>query len=219
MSGLKGKTRVFLIDDHRIVLDGLEALLGRESDMAVCGVAEDGETALQDIARAKPDIVIVDISLQKGKNGIEMTKELHEKFPQLKILVLSQNSEEIYAERAIRAGAHGYITKSEATKTLVGAIRTVMAGKIHLSDNMMSKMLIDVLHNNSAKSNPVDQLSDREFEVFVLMGKGYKSADIAKKMQISIKTVDSHRFHIKEKFNLESVSDIVKYAIEWSRTH
>ena len=113
----------------------------------------------------------------------------------------------------------GYVMKSEATKTLVYAIRQIMKGGIYLSENMKSKILMNVLHNRSGKTGPLDMLSDRELEIFMLMGEGYKASDIAKKLQVSVKTIDTHRFHIKEKFNLRSVSDVVKYAIEWSKSN
>jgi len=218
MSGLKKQIRIFIVDDHRIVLDGLESLLNREEDMVVCGMAEDAGDAIASFEKLRPDIAIIDIGLRKSINGIELTRAIHNRYSDIKCLVLSQSDEEIYSERAIRAGAMGYVMKSEATKTLVGAIRQVMKGGIYLSENMKSKILLDVLHNRPGKTDPLEMLSDRELEIFMLMGEGYKSSDIARKLQVSVKTVDTHRFHIKEKFNFKSVSDVVKYAIEWSKS-
>ncbi len=218
MSGLQKMIKIFIVDDHRIVLDGLESLLNREEDMSVCGVAEDASEAISSFEKLEPDVAIVDIGLRKSINGIELTRAIHARYPDIKCLVLSQSDEEIYSERAIRAGAVGYVMKSEATKTLVSAIRQIMTGGIYLSENMKSKILMNVLHNRPGKTGPLDILSDRELEIFMLMGEGYKGSDIAKKLQVSVKTIDTHRFHIKEKFNLRSVSDVVKYAIEWSKS-
>ncbi|MBN1498363.1 MAG: response regulator transcription factor [Spirochaetes bacterium] len=219
MSGLKNKLRIYIVDDHRIVLDGLESLLNREEDMTVCGVSEDAAEAIANFDKLNPDVAIIDIGLRKSINGIELTRAIHARYPDIKCLVLSQSDEEIYSERAIRAGALGYVMKSEATKTLVSAIRHIMGGGIYLSENMKSKILMDVLHNRPGKTGPLDMLSDRELEIFMLMGEGYKASDIAKKLQVSVKTIDTHRFHIKEKFNLRSVSDVMKYAIEWSKSN
>lgn len=219
MSGLKNKLRIYIVDDHRIVLDGLESLLNREEDMTVCGVSEDAAEAISNFDKLNPDVAIIDIGLRKSINGIELTRAIHARYPDIKCLVLSQSDEEIYSERAIRAGALGYVMKSEATKTLVSAIRHIMKGGIYLSENMKSKILMDVLHNRPGKTGPLDMLSDRELEIFMLMGEGYKASDIAKKLQVSVKTIDTHRFHIKEKFNLRSVSDVMKYAIEWSKSN
>ncbi len=218
MSFMKNKNQIYIIDDHKIVLEGLEALINREEDMVVCGVSQSGTDILSKLEKTKPDVIIIDIGLQAGLNGIELTKAIRARYIEIKPIILSQNDEEIYAERAIRAGAMGYVMKSEATRTLVYAIRQILAGRIYLSENMMSKMLMDVLYKRPETSSPVDSLSDREFEIFTLMGKGFKSSDIARKLNISVKTVDAHRNHIKDKFNLESASDVVKYAIEWSKS-
>jgi DNA-binding NarL/FixJ family response regulator len=219
MSGLKQKTKIYIIDDHRIVLDGLETLLNREEDMIVCGVSEDAGDAISNFEKLGPDVAIIDIGLRKSINGIELTRAIHNRYPDIKCLVLSQSDEELYSERAIRAGAVGYVMKSEATKTLVCAIRQIVKGGIYLSENMKSKILMNVLHNRQGKTGPLDMLSDRELEIFMLMGEGYKASDIAKKLQVSVKTIDTHRFHIKEKFNLRSVSDVMKFAIEWSKSN
>jgi DNA-binding NarL/FixJ family response regulator len=219
MPSLKNKTRVYIIDDHKIVLEGLESLINREDDMIVCGMSQNGTDILSKIDKSKPEVMVIDIGLQTGMNGIELSKVVRIRYPAVKSIILSQNDEEIYAERAIRAGAMGYVMKSEATKTLVDAIRYVLTGKIYLSETMMSKMLIDVLHRRPDKESPIEALSDRELEIFTLMGKGFKASDIAKKLHISPKTVDAHRNHIKDKFNLKNVSDVVKYAIEWYKAH
>jgi DNA-binding NarL/FixJ family response regulator len=217
MSNLKAKTKIYIVDDHKIVLEGLEALINREEDMEVCGMSQNGTDIMAKIEKTRPNVIVMDIGLQTGMNGIELTRAIRARYPDIKPIILSQNDEEIFAERSIRAGAMGYVMKSEATRTLVSAIRQIDTGKVYLSENMMSKMLIDVLYKRPEKSSPVEALSDRELEIFMLMGKGYKSSDIAKKLNISVKTVDAHRSHIKEKFNLESISDVVKYAIEWSK--
>jgi DNA-binding NarL/FixJ family response regulator len=217
MSNLKAKTKIYIVDDHKIVLEGLEALINREEDMEVCGMSQNGTDIMAKIEKTRPNVIVMDIGLQTGMNGIELTRAIRARYPDIKPIILSQNDEEIFAERSIRAGAMGYVMKSEATRTLVSAIRQIDTGKVYLSENMMSKMLIDVLYKRPEKSSPVEALSDRELEIFMLMGKGYKSSDIAKKLNISLKTVDAHRSHIKEKFNLESISDVVKYAIEWSK--
>ena len=219
MPTLRKKTNIYIIDDHKIVLEGLEALINREEDMAVCGMSQNGTDILSKIEKTKPDVMIIDIGLQTGMNGIELSKVIRIRYPAIKSLILSQNDEEIYAERAIRAGAMGYVMKSEATKALVEAIRYILTGKIYLSETMMSKILVDVLHKRPDKESPIEALSDRELEIFTLMGKGYKASDIAKKLHISPKTVDAHRNHIKDKFNLQNISDVVRYAIDWYKAH
>lgn len=210
-----GKTKVFLVDDHPLVREWLSQLIQREADLSVCGEAEDTQEALQKIESTKPDIVIADISL-KTTHGLELVKDLQARLPSLPVLVLSMHDESLYAERVLRAGAKGYITKQEATKKILLAIRQVLAGQIYISEKMASRMVHKmVLGRAEEQKSPIERLTDRELEVFQLIGCGQGTRRIASELHLGIKTVESYRARIKEKLKLEDGTQLLQQAIQW----
>jgi DNA-binding NarL/FixJ family response regulator len=210
----RSKIRVFLVDDHPIVRRGFQLLLGMEPDLMVCGEADTGAVALRKMLELKPDAAIVDLSL-KGGSGLELIKQVRAQAPNLKILVFTMRDEGIYAERALRAGANGYITKEEGTEKAVQALRLLMQGKRYLSDTMAERMMDGLVGDNAAGQGTVESLSDRELEVLELMGDGLGSRQIAEKLHLSIKTIESHREHMKSKLGLTCASELVNYAFNW----
>jgi DNA-binding NarL/FixJ family response regulator len=210
----RSRVRVFLVDDHPIVRRGFQLLLSLEPDLMVCGEADNGPAALQKILALKPDVAIVDLSL-KGSNGLELIKQLRAQSLKLKLLVFSMRDEGIYAERALRAGADGYITKEEGTEKAIQAIRLLMQGKRYLSDKVAEKMMDTLVGNSSGAEGAVESLSDRELEVLELIGAGLGSREIAEKLHLSIKTIESHREHMKTKLGLTRAPELVSYAFNW----
>ena len=212
---VKSKRTVFVIDDHPIVREGLTQLINREPDLTVCGTAEDIYEALKAMQTLKPDIALADISL-KGSDGIELIKNLKIRMPALPVLVLSIHDESIYAPRALRAGARGFIMKQEATENVLLALRRVLSGEIYLSKRMANKMLQQFVGaSGTAQKFSIDRLSDRELEVFRLIGQGHGTRRIAEELRLSVKTVESYREHIKEKMTLSDASELVQHAIQW----
>ncbi len=210
-----GKKRVAVIDDHPIVRRGLSELIAHQVDLTVCGEAEDAAGALKMIAEAGPDIAVVDISL-KDSSGIELIKDLKIRFPDLLVLVLSMHDESFYAERVLRAGARGYVTKEEATESVIVAIRKLLDGEIYLSEKMASKMLSKFVDGPSeAGGLPVDRLTDRELEVFELIGRGIGTRQIAENLHLSVKTIESHRENIKRKLKLDNATELLQHAVKW----
>ena len=212
------KIRVFLVDDHPIVRRGFQLLLGMERDLAVCGEADSGPEALQKILALKPDVAIVDLSL-KSSNGLELIKQLRPQCPHLKILVFTMRAEGIYAERALRAGANGYITKEEGTERAIEALRLLVQGKTCLSQPMAEAMMARMTGKTASAASSFESLSDRELEVLELVGNGLGSREIADKLHLSIKTIESHREHIKSKLGLKRASELVNYAYNWAHGH
>jgi DNA-binding NarL/FixJ family response regulator len=211
-----GKDKVFLVDDHPIVRQGLALLIDREADLCVCGEADGGSGVLQTIAELRPNIVVLDISLN-GPDGIDILKTLRMREPALPVLVLSMHDEVTYAERALRAGANGYIMKQEATERVLVAIRRILRGEVYLSDRLTSRMLQNFVGGSAPSADsPVSSLSDRELEVFRLIGEGHATRQIADELHISIKTVESYQAHIKEKLALRNARELVQHAIQWS---
>jgi DNA-binding NarL/FixJ family response regulator len=209
------KYRILLVDDHPIVQMGLAEMINAEKDLAVCGTAENLHQTLDQIESLKPDLVLLDISL-KGSNGIELLKNIKARMPKLLVLMLSMHDENLYAIRALRAGAAGYIMKQEATEKVLTAIRKVLAGEVYLSDNIEKKMMKQLVGGRTARTgSPIEDLSDRELEVFGLIGQGRSTRQIAEELHLSIKTIESHRAHIKEKLNLKSATELMQYAIQW----
>lgn len=209
------KVKIAVVEDHAIVRQGLVRLIQDEPDFSVCGEAADGHEALKLIGETKPDIAIIDLGLQE-MSGLELIKNIKIRHPRLPILVVSMHDEAVFAERVLRAGAKGYIMKKESAEKVVGAVRRVLSGKTYLSEKMAEKMLNKISDGGSAKSgSPVDTLSDRELEVFQLIGKGLKSPEIAEELHLSVRTVESYRDQIKAKLNLENASELAKYAIQW----
>jgi DNA-binding NarL/FixJ family response regulator len=211
----KAKRRILLVDDHPIVRQGLEEMINQQDDLNVCGTAENVHTALTQIEKIKPDLVVLDISLQ-GNSGLELLKDIKVRYPDLPVLMLSMHDENLYAMRAIRAGARGYLMKHESTDQLLVAIRQVLDGEIHLSKDLERKMLNHFAGRGGKQAgSPIESLSDRELQVFTLIGQGFGTRQIADKLHLSIKTVESHRAHIKEKLNLSTATELLQHAIQW----
>ena len=211
----KPKTKVLLIDDHPILRRGLAQLINQEPDMVVCGEVEEAPKAFTAVSTLTPDVAVIDISLKSG-NGIELTKNIKARYPDLPILVLSMHDESLYAERALRAGSLGYIMKEEAIEQVLVAIRRVMTGEIFLSDKMKAKML-QKLANGRTKiaSSPIEHLTDRELEVFRLIGEGHSTRQIAEELHLSVRTVEAYREYIKDKLNLKNSTELVQHAFHW----
>jgi DNA-binding NarL/FixJ family response regulator len=210
------KCRVLLVDDHPIVRQGLGLLIDREADLSVCGEAEGAHSAFHAIETLRPDIVVLDISLN-GPDGLDVLKEIRMKTGSLPVLILSMHDESIYAERAMRAGANGYIMKQEATEKVLVAIRRILQGEVYLSDRLTSTMLQQYVRGSSpTKSSPLLNLTDRELEVFRLIGEGHGTRQIADELRLSVKTIESYQAHIKEKLALRNARELVQHAIEWT---
>jgi DNA-binding NarL/FixJ family response regulator len=213
-SGGLRKTRIFLVDDHPIVRIGLTELINQKRDLVVCGDAESAEAALQAIPVLHPDLVIVDLSL-KGAGGLGLIKDLKIRHPKLPVLVLSMHEESIYAERSLRAGARGYIMKGEAKTQLETAIRRAVSGKIYLGKRMSDQILELLTGPAQAKRGPLlEHLSDRELEVFEMIGRGKGTSEIARLLHLSVKTIEGYRANIKGKLGLKSALELVRYAIQ-----
>lgn len=217
ISRLRAKSRVMIVEDHLVVLEGLTILIGDEEDLEVAGSADSPEAALALFSQLRPDVVVVDISLG-DQSGLDLIKKLHEDHPKLPILALSMHDESLYAERALRAGAKGYIMKKEAMKKVLVAIRTVLRGDIHISERMALRMahkLVDP--GSSALSAPMlERLSDREFEVFNFIAQGIGPTEIAGRLGLSVKTVETHRERIKQKLELPNGQALTRFALQWS---
>jgi DNA-binding NarL/FixJ family response regulator len=209
------KRTVFLVDDHPLVREWLTNLILQQPDLMVCGEAETGSQARQAIAALKPNIAIVDISL-KDSSGIELIKDLKQCCPEVAVLVLSMHEESHYAERALRAGARGYIVKRETAKKVISAIRQVLEGKLYVSENLAAAMAAQFIAGKALTTgSPVEQLSDRELEVFELLGDGRGTRQIAETLRVSIKTIQAYCARIKEKLNLASATELVREAVRW----
>jgi DNA-binding NarL/FixJ family response regulator len=214
-TGNKVKNRVLIVDDHPIVRQGLKGLISQAPDLMVCGEAETIFDALKAIEDLKPDVAVVDISL-KGESGVDLIKDIRIRYPDLPVLTLSMYDEAIYAERVLRAGAKGYVTKEEAAENVLQAIRSVLMGKIFLSDRMSAKMLSKLVGGKTeAPGLSVDRLSDRELQIFQLIGRGMSTRMIAETLHLSIKTVESHRANIKDKLQIDSATELLQHAIHW----
>jgi DNA-binding NarL/FixJ family response regulator len=211
----KPKTRVLLVDDHPILRAGLRKLIDQEADMHVCGEAEEGPKAFELAGTLSPDVAVIDISL-KGSNGIELIKNLKARYPDLPTLVLSMHDESLYAERALRAGSRGYIMKEEAIEQVLVAIRRALAGEIFLSDKMKSKMIQQMATGRGkTTASPIEQLTDRELEVFRLIGEGCSTRQIAGQLHLSVRTVEAYREYIKAKLGLKNATELVQHAFHW----
>lgn len=209
------KRTIIVVDDHPIVRQGLADLINQEKDLLVLGQAEDASQAMEAIRTLKPDLVIVDISL-KERSGIELIKNIHAQHPDLRVLALSMHEESLYAERTLRAGAAGYIMKREATQKVVTAIRKVLDGQIYLSDKMATRMLHKIIGGATEPSDsPINGLSDRELEVFTLLGEGKGTRQISEQLHLSVKTIETYRSHIKEKLNLADATELLRHAFQW----
>ncbi|MCU0848929.1 MAG: response regulator [Spirochaetes bacterium] len=210
------RARILVVDDHPIVRQGLVQIINREEDLFVCGEARSAEEAIRLVSRLEPDMLTVDISLE-GSSGLDLIKAMKSRYQGLPVLVLSIHDESIYAERAVRAGARGYIMKQEAPQTVVSAIRTVLSGGQYLSDNLKKTLLNrDFFGEPSGRAAPEEVLTHREFEIFQLIGQGLGNRHIADRLNISVKTVENIRDKIKNKLNIESASDVARFAIQWT---
>ncbi len=211
------KLKVLLVDDHPITRQGMKALVNQQPNLEVCGEADNAPYAIELVGKLQPDLAIVDIAL-KTTNGIELTKNIKVQAPNLPVLIVSMHDEGLYAERALRAGAMGYLMKQEAGEKIIAAIQRLLQGEIYLSDKIKEKMLhrfVNKKGDNMVFS--IDTLSDREMEVFQLIGNGYSTRQIAQKLNLSSKTIDSYREHLKLKLNLDSGAELVRHAIQWAR--
>jgi DNA-binding NarL/FixJ family response regulator len=208
-------TKIYLVDDHPLMRKGIAMTLDLEMDFEVCGQAESAEEAISDIPAKKPDIVVIDISLP-GMNGIELIKHLKAQNPDLLMLVVSRHDEDMYAERAIKAGARGYLMKMEAGDVIVNAIRRILKGQIYLSEEINNKLLMGMMSGGQVgRSSPLEILSDRELEVFELIGNGTTTREIAERMHVSVKTVESYRTRIKTKLDISTGNELIKQAVQW----
>ena len=209
------KVRILVVDDHPVVRQGLVKLIGQEPDLEVCCEAEDVRGALDSLARSKPDLAIVDISL-KQSSGLELVKLMKARLPRLPVLVLSMHDERLFAVRVLKAGAAGYIMKHEASKILLTAIRRALRGDIHVSDRVASEIVSGFAHGRSREVvSSVELLSDRELEVFQLIGEGMATRQIAEALHLSVKTIETHRQHIKKKLGLKGATELVRDAVNW----
>jgi DNA-binding NarL/FixJ family response regulator len=209
------KHRVFIVDDHPLVREGLANLINQQDDLTVCGEAEDAAQALAGIGVARPDLALIDISL-KTASGLELVKDLGIHFPLVALVVLSMHDELLYAERALRAGARGYVMKRETTKDVLTAIRQVLKGDVYVSERVVNAMARRLGSSRKASSvSPVEQLSDRELEIFRLLGQGLTTSQIATDLHLSLKTVQAYCARAKEKFGVNSLSELLRAAIRW----
>jgi DNA-binding NarL/FixJ family response regulator len=210
------RSTVFIVDDHPIVRQGLALLINREPDLSVCGDAEEANSALHRIEELKPDLIVLDISLS-GPDGLDLLKNVRARDPNLPVLILSMLDELLYAERALSAGASGYIMKQEATERVLVAIRRILSGEIYVSERMANRMLHRFVGGSKVgERSPIADLTDRELEVFRLIGEGHGTRQIAEELCISVKTVESYQAHIKEKLSLRNARELVQRAIEWT---
>jgi DNA-binding NarL/FixJ family response regulator len=214
-AGARRQTQVFLVDDHPLVRTGISQLINKEADMHICGEAEDAPDALRGLAATRPDLVTVDISL-RGYNGIELIKNIKSLYPELPILVLSMHEEGVYAQRALRAGALAYVMKQEAPDKVLLAIRRILKGDIYVSEKVGVQMLHQIVNGGvNPHGSPVDRLSDRELEVTQLIGEGRTTREIASFLNVSVKTIESHRANIKEKLSLKNGPELIKFCVQW----
>jgi len=209
------RRRIFIVDDHPLVREGLANLINQQPDLVVCGQAEDSAQALAGIGATRAELALIDISL-KTASGLELVKDLKLHFPDVALIVLSMHDEMLYAERAIRAGARGYVMKRETTKEVLTAIRRVLQGDVYVSErvvNLMARRLGSP--RKAAASSPVEQLSDRELEIFRLLGQGRTTSQIAADLHLSLKTVQAYCARAKEKFGVDSLTELLRAAIRW----
>ena|SRR6202030_241774 len=209
-----GRGRVFVVDDHPLVREGLANLINQQTDLAVVGEAEDSAGALTGIEEKQPNVALIDISL-KNESGLELVKNLEQRFPLVALIVLSMHDEALYAERALRAGAKGYVMKRETSKNVLTAIRRVLAGDVYVSERVVSAMARRMGSSRKAAAEPVERLSNRELEIFRLLGQGRTTSQIAEDLHLSLKTVQAYCARAKEKFGVNSLGELLRAAIRW----
>lgn len=209
------KTRVYIADDHALVRRGLAALINSEPDMEVCGEAEDCASATSDVMRLHPDVVIVDISLRTA-NGIELIKNIKSIDQKIHVMVLSMHDEAVYAMRVLKAGAKGYVMKQDIANKVLEGIQRIRKGQMYFSEKVTSQVLNRIGNGISAESDsPVSGLSDRELEVVNLIGSGLSTSEIASRLHVSVKTIETHRAHIKTKLNIKTATQLVQFCVRW----
>jgi DNA-binding NarL/FixJ family response regulator len=209
------KSRVFIVDDHPLVRQGLANLINQQNDLIVCGEAEDSAEAVAGLVSARAAVALIDISL-KNESGLELVKNLKVQFPRVALIVLSMHDEALYAERALRAGARGYVMKRETTKSVLAAIRQVLNGGVYVSERVVNRIAArSGSSRKAAASSPVERLSDRELEIFRLLGEGRTSSQIASDLNLSLKTVQAYCSRAKEKFGVTSLTELLRAALRW----
>jgi DNA-binding NarL/FixJ family response regulator len=209
------KAKVIIVDDHPIVRQGLALLINQAGDLVVCAEAEDALGALEAIKQHKPNIVVVDLSL-KESSGLDLIRDIRSQFPGVPTLVLSMYDESLYAERSLRAGARGYVMKQMAPEHVIEALRRVLEGEIYVSETMAARLLNKLVGGGGAQNaSPLETLSDRELQVFQMIGKGIGTRQIAEELHLSVKTIETYRRHIKRKLGLKNATELVHHAIRW----
>jgi DNA-binding NarL/FixJ family response regulator len=217
--GPRAKKTIFIVDDHPVLRRGLASLIESEPDLAICGTAATNQAALNALSERQPDLLIVDVALLEGNDGLELVKAVKRSYPEVLTLVLSMHDEAVYAERALRAGAQGYVTKQQLDETVLTAIRRVLDGETYMSANLEQRLATKYLGGGSLESgSPLDALSDRELQVFRQIGLGRSTRQIAESLKLSIKTIESHREHIKQKLGLETTEALAQRATQWIET-
>ena len=210
------KSKIFVVDDHPLVREWLTTLIDQTMDLEVCGGANESAGALRGIAECRPDLAVIDLSLGT-ESGLDLIHAIGEQYPTVAMIVLSMHEENVYAERSIRAGARGYVMKRESTKRVVDAIHRVLAGNIYLSSELTEVFAQKFVFGSKSSGEPLPQLSDRELEVFRFIGQGYETREIADRLKVNIKTVQTYCTRIKEKLNLNSGAELLREAMRWSR--
>jgi DNA-binding NarL/FixJ family response regulator len=209
------KSRIFIVDDHPLVREGLTNLINGQDDLIICGEARDSAEALDGIMKARPDVALIDISLE-NESGLELVKQLRSQFPNVALIVLSMHDETLYAERVLRAGARGYVMKHETSKSVLASIRRVLEGGVYVSERIVNRMVRRVSSaRGPVASSPVERLSDRELEIFRLLGQGRSTSQIAEDLNLSLKTVQAYCARAKEKFGVTSLTELLRAAIRW----
>ena len=209
------KHGVFIVDDHPLVREGLTNLINRQNDLVVCGEAKDSAEAIDGMTKARPDVAIIDISLT-NESGLELIKHLVKQFPQVALIVLSMHDEDLYAERALRAGARGYVMKHETSKNVLTSIRRVIGGDMYVSERIVNRIALRLTSaRRPVVGSPVERLSDRELEIFQLLGQGRTPSEIARDLNLSLKTVQAYCARAKEKFGVTSLTELLRAAIRW----
>ncbi len=212
----KNKKKLIIVDDHPVVRQGLKLIIEEAEDLSVCGETGNANEAIRMIGELKPDLVLVDLQLESNASGLDLVKSVQQRYPSIPALVISMHDDFLYAERAVAAGAKGYIMKNQAEEHIISAIREVLAGKLYLRNEISLDIVSKVLHRSSEPLKPsIDRLTDREFEVLRLLGNGLGTQKIAKKLNLSINTIETHRRNIKKKLNLKDSDELVQYAIRW----
>jgi DNA-binding NarL/FixJ family response regulator len=209
------KSRVFIVDDHPLVREGLTNLINGQNDLIVCGEAKDSAQTIKGILKERPDVALIDISLE-NESGLELVKQLRSQFPQIALIILSMHDEGSYAERALRAGARGYVMKHETSKSVLASIRQVLAGGVYVSEKIVKRMALRLATSREALArSPLERLSDRELEIFRLLGQGRTPSQIAGDLNLSLKTVQAYCARAKEKFGVTSLTELLRAAIRW----